>query len=406
MDGQTAYEIMYKLKGSNTWLTAGKVNSTATSYDLRNIYNLLGIDFDEISYKVLLYYSATTGENETTSGTEYSNTYSLIFNQGISGYINIWNGSEKESYPIFDTINNDNIRKLHINTDNGTKLAPLVDANHPLSSNLKVRVSDTNTECVAASDASFTYYTPTSSDTFGDFRVTGGYSYYNKDRYSYVSSYSYKYYYVSSTPRDSYRNYLNSYYYYRYYTSNTMRFGRYYNYIPTYNVYAHYITSYYHYNITSSISYRYSGDYYYRNGPGFFDYKWGFSNYLYGYYTVGSGGAYGRNYNYYQTQASGTYRYDGEIEAAVGGAGNQYGGYTWSYKKYATLIAPYYYYSYSYYYYWGNYYYYGYNRSTYYYYSYTYYYYNAYSSRYTNDIYNYRYYYYYANSTYSYQYKS
>ena len=156
MEGQIAYEIMYKLKNSDTWLTTGKIESTETSYDLRNIYNFLGIDFAEISYKVLLYYSASTGESETTTGTEYSNTYSLIFNQGITGNINIWNGSEKEIYPIFDNINNDNIHKVNINTDQGTKLVPLVDDNSPLASHFKIRISNANTECIAHRDASFT----------------------------------------------------------------------------------------------------------------------------------------------------------------------------------------------------------------------------------------------------------
>jgi hypothetical protein len=226
LSGQTAYEVLYKLKSSDIWLTAGKVTSTATSYDLRKVYDLLGIDFAEISYKVLLYYTTQTTDNETTTGTEYSNTYSLIFNQGSVGSLNVWNGSEKKSYPVFDKVTNDNVALLNVKTKDTVIKAPLVDDESPLKSDLKIRVAKDTTLSVANKDASFHYYTPTSSDKFGDFYVYGrnynntgtgtedayatDTSYYYRDvQYYYISQYSYRYKYVSSYSGAYYRLYLN-----------------------------------------------------------------------------------------------------------------------------------------------------------------------------------------------------
>lgn len=367
MSGQTAYEVLYKIKSSDTWLTAGKVTSTATSYDLRKIYDLLGIDFAEISYKVLLYYTTSSGTNETTTGTEYSNTYSLIFNQGSVGSLNVWNGSEKESYPVFDKVSNDDVALLNVKTKDAVIKAPLVDDESPLKSDLKIRVAKDTTLSVANKDASFHYYTPTSSDKFGDFYVYGRtydntgtdsttaskndryYYYYRAVRYYYITQYSYRYDYVSSYSGAYYRLYLSGEGTYSY----------------TYDV----------------RNYRSSTYRYVQNGRMLND------QYTYTYVRVYS-------YGYGDKYGSHSFQY---VETFVGALSNYIEGTSVYYYKYASY-SVYGYTRYSYLqrvtvrYAYDTYYYYTYTRTT------------AYDGRYTYNYYNYQGYYYYPN--YSYRYTS
>lgn len=132
--GQNAYEILYRSKGASAWLTMGKVTSTATSYDLRQIYpKLSNCDFTEIEYRVLLYYS-TTNSTGTLTGTEYSQVFEVIFNSGIAGYHKIQTGTNARSeVPIFSSINNPSVSKLKMQTDKGIKQIPLVDSSSPLA---------------------------------------------------------------------------------------------------------------------------------------------------------------------------------------------------------------------------------------------------------------------------------
>ena len=141
IDGQTDYEILYKIKGFDSWSTSGKINSTSSEYNLLNIYNNLGVDFTEIQYKVKLWYS-TTNETGELTGTEESDTYTLIFSQPISGYFNIFDGDNINRYPLFSNINNNNNPTFNIQTNNGKMSTILVDNDNPLNSNLKIKIGD------------------------------------------------------------------------------------------------------------------------------------------------------------------------------------------------------------------------------------------------------------------------
>lgn len=218
--GQVSYEVLYKEKGSETWLTTGKVMSTDTTYDLRNIYTLVNIDFVEIEYKVTITYESIN-DGETIRGNESSNTFSLIFNQGISGDLNVWVNSEKRSYPMFSTINNDNVNTLAIRTTDGDKLLPLVDEDSVLASDMRVRVSSDKTQSVAGYDPDFKYYTPTDSDVFGTIEVEGQYNYNYQSSYNYISSYGYNYSYYDGTASDTYCTQEDGYAYYNYLASST-----------------------------------------------------------------------------------------------------------------------------------------------------------------------------------------
>ena len=224
-DGQVSYEILYREKGSDTWLTSGKVVSTATEYDLRNIYSQLNIDFVEIEYKVNVTYEKSEND-ETIKGTESSNTFSLIFNQGITADLNVWVNSEKRSYPMFDEIRNDNMNIMSVHTPNGNKLLPLVDDDNVLSSDMRIQVADDKIQSVARYDPDFKYYTPTDADVFGTINVEGQYNYSYQRSYNYISTYGYNYSYYDSTSSDVYCSYESGYVYYNYLVSsvrNTLR---------------------------------------------------------------------------------------------------------------------------------------------------------------------------------------
>ena len=444
--GQIAYEILYQLKGSSAWLTAGRVNSTSTSYDLRNIYNLLGIDFSEISYKVVLTYEKTEN-NETTTGTESSNVYSLIFNQGIVGSLNVQNQNTSESYPIFNRINNEDIDAIKIKTSKGIKLVPLVDSSSPLSSDFKIRISNNNTRCVATHSPSFTYYTPSSSDTFGNFTVNGYYTYNYQRSYNYISTPSYRYSYITGTSSDRYRTYTYGYKYYNYLRSSVRNYlSNYYRYISSYNYrysYSYNSTAYgykYYNYLRSSVRNYLSEQYTYiptRSVTVAYVTHTSSSSYMNGYIYMGPGsGGGGTTFFYGWTTVMASGSYNAPIILYGGTSGNVYTYGPVAYYYYIT--DRYYYYTYTNTYAYDRTYQYNYTRSDtgykytgdrysyrqYYYYTYTntyaydrtyqyayyhynnYYYWNNYAYRYTADVYSYRYYTTSAPVTYRYYYKT
>lgn len=218
ISGQNAYEIYYKLKSSSTWLTTGRIASTATTQDLRNLHDLTGVDFEEISYKVKLYYSISNAKGVLT-GSDFSEVYTLIFNSGKTGTLKVKTTNKVNEYPLFDTINNDNVSVVNV----GTRKAPLVDADSALGSNLKIQLSS-GTKTVAASTGSFTDEVYPTGTEIGDWNQqvykyepyqSGGYKY-----TTYLSSYT-------ALPR------TQNYYRYYTYTSNYCAYNAY-NYYTTY----------------------------------------------------------------------------------------------------------------------------------------------------------------------------
>lgn len=235
--GQTHYEILYTFNKNDTWLTAGKVASTsATSYDLRKLYEIVDIDFVEIFYKVRVYYSRINSNGDLETGTEDSNIFSVIFNQGYSSELNVWN-DEKKSFPMFANAKNDNIPFLSVNVDGTTERVPLVEKSSPIAGDLHIEVD--NGERVLAKSSG--YFAPNpigANDSFGYFNVSGN--------YNYTFSEDVSYYYYRNTGTTTSRSNLHSstYYYYslsgyynRYATQLQYRYTYYYYYYGRYNGY-------------------------------------------------------------------------------------------------------------------------------------------------------------------------
>lgn len=266
ISGQYAYEIMYKLKKSADWSTLGINSSTVTSFDLREIYNVTGLDIHELHYRVMVYF-----KNEGLEGKECSSTFSIIFKNRITAYLGTYDGSSISHYPAFDKINSTDIETMDAAVNNGIKHFPLVDEDSPLNSHLKVRTEKSiksvasqyakfrrsniyghgefnkyvhqeyqYTDYVYRNDAynySYQYgYTGYNSSTYNysytepysraDYSV-GSSPYYKPVSYSYAGYYSrtYYYYYTSSYARTLYAYNKTYLYYYR--ERNTYKNGRY-----------------------------------------------------------------------------------------------------------------------------------------------------------------------------------
>lgn len=316
--GQYAFEILYKIKSSDSWLTTGKIESTLASYDLRNLHDLLGIDLDEIQYRLVVYYKTTDGV-ETRDFSDAAYIYSLIFNSGSNESLKTYDGKTTSEYPLFSEINNNNIRHMNIQTANGTKRLPLVDNDSPIAGNVKIVVADGDskiTKSFANKSPVFTYDTSklTTYGTVQSYSSEPIYSTgsYNSEAYSNYSSKRYDGRYYNT----AYGSYYTSYYGNKYYTAYNNNYGytKYTNNVGTNSYYGnegYYTTpsstySYYTYSIYSYAShwaeYRYYGVYQY--------------GYLKGYYVTPNGpvpyGGVGTTtpgniYRYYQVYQYGYY---------------------------------------------------------------------------------------------------
>lgn len=228
--GQYGFAVLYKLKSSASWLTTGIINSTATSYDLRNINNLLGIDIDEIQYRLVVYYKTSDG-TETRDFSDAAYIYSLIFNSGISGHLKVNNGSTTIDHPTFTTIKNNNIEKLNIQTDSGKQMIPLVDSSSPLAGKTKIK-TNSGVKNLATNNANFTYDT-TKLTTYGT--ATANYTSYSSEQstgYKQVSAAynSYSTGYNTLYKNYGYTEYVGSYYKYTTYQITTRYDSYNYNY--------------------------------------------------------------------------------------------------------------------------------------------------------------------------------
>ena len=323
MSGQTHYEILYKIRSNSTWSTVGKIESTATSFDLRKLHEIFGNDFEEIQYRVLVYYSIEN-EKGTLTGKEYSEVYSVIFNQGIANTLKFYDGDSVHEYPVFNEIDNKYLDSIEIDSS-GTKKIPLVSKDNPLSSNLVVGTSR-GKKHVASGEATFKpsgiygngyfeqyvpvyteIYTNGSSPNYASYEAYGSYTTGQSGYVGYT-------YYSQSSERTGYKGYLSTergtkvdhmaYMYAGYYTSykgyttskqvsSTVR-HTYYTVAyytgsrPTYTSKTYYTTTYGYYNYTvysTNIN----------------------SSHLTGYYNV--------SYTYYYSQyATSQYRYYDNIQ--------------------------------------------------------------------------------------------
>ena len=298
---QTAYEIMYREKGSTIWLTTGKVESTEKSYDLTQIRTITGLDFTEIEYKVRVYYQydqfttdmAIVGVHE---GYADSEIYTIIFKPESSGELSSYNDSEIYRYPFFDSVDTDNI---NIQCD-GVKHIPLVDYDSPIAGPLKIKVGDSNMALATTADKATFVDEPYPSGTYI------GCKYVKEDTsyqvYAYKEDTGYRY---ENTPA----YYEKSTYDYKYKTNPSIRYDVY---NTGYDKYKYYYAYKYYYYSTKVTETKYNRtDSYYR---GYYYYYYYYS-YKYSYYvsyykgsSASSVGVYGYRNDTYQSLVTGYYR--------------------------------------------------------------------------------------------------
>lgn len=292
VSGQTGYEIYYKLSDVANWSTTGLISDpTATTYDLRQIYSLVELDFTEIIYKIKIYYS-TENEEGLLTGVEESDIYTIIFSQPISGYLSVYDGEEIERYPLFSSIES-SYDKFKVHTNDGNLATVLVDNTSPIASNMKIHVGNDNLT-LASEYASGLSYTQNAHGEFEQDGYETGYYYYDSNEqytsyqyYGYTDKYYY-YTYKTYTYTQTYSTAPKYYYKYNYeYKYGTAAYLKYYygQYpTPTYTAYG--VTGYnYRYGYLPSDSYYryYTIDYYYYV-PVYDQTTYYRSRYLYEYY--------------------------------------------------------------------------------------------------------------------------
>ena len=122
---QSAYEVLYRLKGDTAWSTFGKVVSSAQSMELE-ITSLK--DCIEYHYRVIVYSDNSTNNSGSTyySGSDSSAAYSLILAPDTSGYL-------KEL--------NDVSTVFKVNVGDKILQAPIVDRDSALSTDFSIKVN-------------------------------------------------------------------------------------------------------------------------------------------------------------------------------------------------------------------------------------------------------------------------
>ena len=211
ISGQNAYEILYRLRGASSWNTTGKTVGTGTSYDLKNICNLLpGFEyFKEIEYKVRLYHS-TSNTSGALIGTDESDIYKLVFTGTPDSYLKVNGGG---SYPLFSNVTNSGQKLKVRRTSSQTLQTPLIDTTNPLATNVRIKV-ETGIKTIPGTTPRFNPVSIANARGYWKQDAVGNYTYYTS--YSYVngyyySNYQYSYNYSYRSGTYSY-DYISSYY--------------------------------------------------------------------------------------------------------------------------------------------------------------------------------------------------
>lgn len=214
---QTAYEVMYRVKGEAAWSTCGKTESDVSEFNMGYItfYKTSGKYFVEIEYKLHVWMNWSRGEYYSVSGDAYSNVYEIIacsHNAKDGEYVGVYDGTKTQRYPVFDEMGTAGIEHIQINTGNNkVKNLPIVDESHPLAGNLKIKTNN-GIKAAAGETAKFPEVSETRNGNFectymyGYFQVQTGFGYYAGylgtdmygryfnppfGAYGYVKSYSY-----------------------------------------------------------------------------------------------------------------------------------------------------------------------------------------------------------------------
>lgn len=267
---QSSFEVQYKLHSSSTWSTCGVINEPNTrKYSVMNIYNLVGADFYEVYYRLIINYSGTNGIG-AIEGKEVSPTYSLIFRHGINNTLKLYDGVGTIEYPISSSISINNTNKSEVNdlkvskntTTAGIVHTPVVSDGHPMASNLNISINpSTGTKMHPINN----YANFTTPAEYGSsyFKQTWNYNSKNYSAYNSTTAYA------------SYTGYALStaYYYEAASPASNKRLGSYnlYEYIPSVSYTKRYIgdritnPSYYTTSVSTDVYYYYT---YYESSTG------------------------------------------------------------------------------------------------------------------------------------------
>lgn len=219
--GQKYYEIQYKFKDHDSWSTCGKIESDDDRCSMQLIYDIAGVDFYEIYYRVIIYYD---GDNEIgpVSGKDISATYSVMFRHGIAGTLNVYDGSGILKYSFYDQVNQpigvdkDKVEVLNISIDEEkTAKIPLVEKNSAIGTNFIINIDEKTgfvQRSVAKDSPSFApNYISTETNIYQiAYYYTPVYQYNYQDVYRYEADYSYQPVY-DSYANYSYRSYVSGY---------------------------------------------------------------------------------------------------------------------------------------------------------------------------------------------------
>lgn len=313
---QSAYEILYRRKGEESWNTFGRVESTANSVELDlSVFE----DFTEYHYRVICYSDDTENGDTIYSGSDSSAAYSLIVTPTSRlAAMRIRYGSEMAEIPVYDeTATGTSIKVAMPSGVQG--IVPIGGTDNALASELRVEVGG-EVRAALGGKASFVD-SGVKAGAYMTIKERYSYSYANPSyTYSYQYSYTnptYTYYYRYSWTNPTYTyysrySYTNPTYYYA--ATGTYYTPKYYS-KYSYTTYSlHYTKPSYSYQ-TAAARYAYTSYYVYSylssTLNGYYAYR---TSYLYSYRTSYLNGqnnwVYETQYSYkYRTEYAATYKY-------------------------------------------------------------------------------------------------
>ena len=202
---QTAYEIMYKLKTASSWSTLGRVTSTATSANLKPIYDAVSQDAVEFYYKVVVYHDlATLSSGNKEGGIEHSAVYSIMFHGSQIATLKVQEtASLTQIYPLFNGSTTPTAKLNVRTTSSATGTAPLVASGHPLAGRGKVITASGYTAFIGGSSPTFAASGQNRYGYFYGYRYQYSFSYYNYNYANYrTDSYNVLQYYYTVYNQD------------------------------------------------------------------------------------------------------------------------------------------------------------------------------------------------------------
>ena len=154
-EGQTAYELQYKLKKDQYWSTCGKVyDGSAVMCTFEKIYEYCPVEFYEIMYRLVIYLEGPnidhiSGNEGIIHSTMTSEAYWLMFMEDPELTMKLYPGGDAGNYeyPLFDSITPESkelaeVDSIHVNVGSDTlpdkKVLPLVQLDSPIAGEMRV----------------------------------------------------------------------------------------------------------------------------------------------------------------------------------------------------------------------------------------------------------------------------